>query len=218
MYEHLKASQADVIMLIDTGLNYKLLASKEQWPERTRGIRAHKYVLNNNLKDTKGKLNGEQYGGTGILAYEPAASASSEAGGDPTKLGRWSSLRIQGKGNHAIRLISLYVPVTSSEVHSVYQQHKRYFLRHKGDNRCPRQAVYEDLEPFLQECYDKGEKILVGLDANEVVTNDGPKDYFLKVGMEEKILKQHPRVIPPATFHRNSQNDTIDTFFGSIGL
>jgi len=36
--------------------------------------------------------------------------------------------------------------------------------------------------------------------------------------MEEKILKQHSRVIPPATFHRNSQNDTIDTFFGSIGL
>ena len=120
IYTHLSNSQADITLLSKVGLNWKMLPSKEQWVERSAGLPQHKYVFNNNIKDTKAKLNGSQFGGTGILISAPMANSSSEASGNPTKLGRWTSIKITGKNNHTLHIVSMYRPVESKEIHSVY--------------------------------------------------------------------------------------------------
>jgi len=49
IHQHLRTNQADIVCMVDVGLNWKLLPRKEQWAERSRGLPHHKYVFNNNF-------------------------------------------------------------------------------------------------------------------------------------------------------------------------
>jgi len=56
------------------------------------------------------------------------------------------------------------------------------------------------------------------MDANEDVRSSFLTDFFLNVGMEEKVLSHNRGNPPPATFQGNQSNTPIDSFWGSIGL
>jgi hypothetical protein len=52
------------------------------------------------------------------------------------------------------------------KVHSVFAQHK-LFLQNKDDDRCPRQAILEDLCSEFEEYKQEGDNILLMLDGND---------------------------------------------------
>ena len=63
-----------------------------------------------------------------------------------------------------------------------------------------------------------GDQIVLGIDANESV-EDGPLvEKLQELGLSEAISDCHYPTSPPATYNRNTQNETIDGSFVSSGV
>ena len=79
-----------------------------------------------------------QYDGTAVISLNDTAHQVQTTGSDPTGLGRWSWMLLEGKNNHITRIISAYVPNKST----LDRYHKRYFLSRSVDV-CPRTIMYQ---------------------------------------------------------------------------
>ena len=92
--------------------------------------------------------------------------------------------------------------VNTSDTFSAHQQQRRYF-RSQGEMRCPRELFVIDLKLQLQEWLNKGDHIIVGLDANDDVRDSPVQKMLAELGLKEAILDMHPQD-PPETNWRNS--------------
>ena len=75
-------------------------------------------------------------------------------------------MTMQGKGDHRLRIVTGYRSCEAPGVSTTYQQQRRFF-RGKNDNRDPRKAFYDDLFHEVTVWKQAGDKIIIGLDANE---------------------------------------------------
>lgn len=89
-------------------------------------------------------------------------------GVDERGLGRWSWLMLEGHRKNKVRVISAYNPCRTqpNQLHTVYSQHKRYYLSQKKDI-CPRVQFRKDLCTFIHQCLKQKEKIILLIDCNE---------------------------------------------------
>jgi len=117
-----------------------------------------------------------QQGGTGIMGVGELLEYYKKPANDFRKLGRWTSVIIEGSPQHRTRVVSAYcVGKTKPEGHGrVYQQHLRY-LQHKGwdQTKTPYQLFCDDLLWQLQVWVGQGDRIILCMDANEHVLYGG---------------------------------------------
>jgi hypothetical protein len=141
-----------------------------------------------------------------------------EQGKDHSKLGRWSWLRLEGKQGHHLRVVSAYCPVESIGPGTVFSQHKRYLQRCSNQKEDPRQAIYTDLGNDIEKWKEEGDKILIGIDANEDVRTGNTREFFQMMGMHEVILQTYKQLNPPATCDKNNNREPIDGIFVTRGI
>ena len=103
-----------------------------------------------------------------------------------------------------------------NRLNTVYKQHLRY-LRSQNDDRDPLKAFEADLEKTLAAWIEDGERILLGMDANQDVRSGSLSRMLAKLGMRDIILARHQaQGPPPATYERNESEVPIDGIFANF--
>ena len=65
-----------------------------------------------------------QYGGTGVILTADMKSRMASKGADPTKLGQWTWVRIEGKAGKSTVFVSAYRPCkNTTSMDTVWNQH-----------------------------------------------------------------------------------------------
>ena len=215
LFSYIANKQIDVALLTEIGLYWKLIHNNDKWHERIRHVfRSAKYSLSyNTTEPTMTEM--VQFGGTASMAVDDCAHRVIAHGTDTTGLGRWSWLRMEGKNNHHLRVVSAYRPVDSVGHRTVQAQHTRYF-RTKLKDVDPRQVFYEDLHDEVTKWKELGDHIIIGIDANEDVRTGLTQETFRALGMTEIILNHHRN--PPATCDKNNNRQPIDGLFVTPGI
>lgn len=63
----------------------------------------------------------------------------------------------------------------------------------------PRGALLADLQASLQNAITDGDKVIVGIDANEDMRTGLLRKMFRDLGLRDAILTRHCKLSPPAT-------------------
>jgi hypothetical protein len=134
----------DVFLMTEDGLCWRKLDNENQWHERILGkfCSSRSMFAYNVTELTTSKA--LQPGGVGIVATDEVAHRVTCSGKDPTGLGRWTWMQLQGENGIRTRVISVYRPCDSPGPQTVNQQQARYLRTHARDTE-PRQAQYDDL-------------------------------------------------------------------------
>ena len=106
-----------------------------------------------------------------MMCFDLLANMTKSTGVDENGLGRWSWILLEGRRQKYVRIVSAYNPSRTqpNQFHTVYSQHKRYFLSQKKDI-CPRLQFRKDLCEFLTQCIARNEQIVLLIDCNENLT------------------------------------------------
>ena len=196
--------------MAEIGVHWPSVPSEDRIWERTNSwFDDRRLAVSYNSKDVMARRT--QYGGTAILAINTMANKVYQCGYDPSGLGRWSWMLIQGKHNTFTRLVSAYCPIKSNTTgtrgqHTVYAQQ----LRHLGKD--PIDQFWKDLGNQLQQWKDNEENLIVCGDWNTSITSQSMRGFMSVYGLQEAITYVHGND-PPATYHRGK--DSIDGIFVS---
>ena len=135
----MSAGKYNVLLYAEHGLYAPALLPKHQMHNRmcmmNKGTFTRLRYNTNDGKDTKWN----QYGGKGITLNADMRTRMTKDGisGNPTKLGRWTWSRIEGKDDIATVFVSAYRPCHNLEgLHTVWSQQARYF-KDNEDIRTP---------------------------------------------------------------------------------
>jgi hypothetical protein len=111
-----------------------------------------------------------QQGGTSMILFGHLTQQldGNESGKDPSGLGRWTVMTLQGDGVWT-RIICGYNPCGNNKLNSgtSYQQQKRYFVTVRKDLMCPRKKFHDNLIAQLKKWRDEGDRLVVCMDAYE---------------------------------------------------
>ena len=159
-------------------------------------------------------------GGVTQWTIDGTVSRVSETGTDFRKLGRWVWTRYRGRDGAFLRVISAYRPnINRHDVGSTWNQHKTYFHTLPTPiTDCPRDVFDTELRELVASWIADGEHVILGIDANEDVTNQREGAFAQKlgrIGMTEVVTDRHGRQ-PPSTHTRGSK--AIDGIFVTEGL
>jgi hypothetical protein len=216
-----KKMKVDVVLVTETDVHWQSVQVENRLRERTRGwweaihIRSAYYKA---YRTSRGSA--KQYGGTAIFSINKAVHRVMASGEDPTGLARWTWTLYRGKNGITLRLVAAYRPVKNTTGASSVWSQQRQYLVEKGDTRCPRVVMQEDLATAIDGWIKQGNQIVLGIDANEDVRSNrrgGFSDAMRKVGLEETITKQHGNNGPP-TSDANEGSDPIDGIYVSRTL
>lgn len=143
--------------LLRTPLQKQLRHSTNGWWEHKRSSQAY------NRHFDSGKES--QIGGVSITVTNSLAHRSTNIESDPTGLGRWTSILIQGKKGFNTRIVCAYRPCKSYGPETAYIQHSLYYsiIGRRGD---PRKLFMDDLANAITTWSSKGERIIVVGDFN----------------------------------------------------
>ena len=210
-------NQVDIVAWQEIGVAFHMQQRCDRMRERMRDPRWTKVrVVSANNKHES--IDNKQFGGTSVMSVNSVASRVTGTGCDETGLGRWSWMIFEGKKQWKTRIFSVYLPITSKQMASVYQQHKRYYM-HKNVNVCPRKQLLKELTLIIQKCQRNGENIIVCIDANDNLLKDSSQvntTFKVKCGLQEILRTLHPQTSPPPTNQRGSK--PIDSIFVSPAL
>ena len=160
-------------------------------------------------------------GGAAVMSFDLLANMTKSTGVDDTGLGRRSWLRLEGHRQNYVRVVSAYNPCRTQiyQFHTVYSQHKRYFLQQKKDV-YPRVQFRKDLCTFLQKCIEQKEKIILLMDCNENLSKMQELQrhlvsmpLFLRDLIREKY--HHGQALPPT---QENGSYPIDSIFVSSDI
>ena len=215
IFQAIQNAQIDIIAMAEINKCWYQLTEEERWKARTRSWWESSHsTIAYNLKDSDTKK--FQPGGNILTSINKAAHRIIGSGKDKTGLGRWCWSLFRGKHNVTLRVISAYRPCkpSTSGPNTVYSQHQRYLTSRK-DERCPRDAILEDLGDKIIEWKEKGDQIILMMDCNEDVRSNRFNSWIIGIGLKNAILHKHGRAAPP-TFHKGSA--PIDGIFTSHSI
>ena len=213
LFTSLKHYNIDIFCCCETGLCWQLLPPEDQWSERARPyFRRYRTTISNNTTELD-ISKPRQFGGTAIIATDDTAHRVTNTGRDPTHLGRWSWITIQGS-QAKIRIVSAYRPVHGLGPESVWAQHER--ILSKTNPTDPRENLLNSLQSLIQPWIDQGDQVILCMDANEDVRSNRIHQFTSILGLQDAILTQHPN--PPATCDKNNNRQPIDAIWVTPGL
>ena len=138
-----------------------------------RHVRHARIVATTNIQENTTKdSNAYQPGGAMIVCHDKWSGRANQVETDPSKLGRWCIMKLQGKGKKIINIISAYRPnepnknTKHDSSQTVYSQQQR-ILQQKDDDSNPRDKILEDLKKVIEKMKANHEEIILMIDANE---------------------------------------------------
>ena len=161
-----------------------------------------------------------QYGGTGVTLTADMKSRIVDKGSDPTKLGWWTWVRIEGKAGESTVFVSAYRPCRNTTgIDTVWSQHVRCYQQERTIQDPDVQAIFiEDLCSALGTFRNDSNHVVLGMDTNEDVRDGAVSDALSEVGIVEAIINDHRGESVPATCARNTQRKPIDSIWTSPRL
>jgi hypothetical protein len=174
-------------------------------------------VLRHNAHDLTGTV--RQWGGMGVILKGKIKHYIKDSGGDPTGLGRWTWVRIQGKGGVVLCYVSIYSPCKSKGgALTVWSQHKIYLQAH-NDDRDPCDAIFEDLGAhIIKQWILDGDQVVVGGDLNHQVLSNQVIDMFATFHMTNIVFDKHGSTGAPSTYYLHEDGRIVDGLWGTPGL
>ena len=210
-------NQVDIVAWQEIGIAFHMQQRCDRMRERMRDPRWQKVrVVSANNKHES--IDNKQFGGTSVMAVDSVAARVTGTGCDETGLGRWSWMLFEGKKKWKTRIFSVYIPIYSKRMASVYQQHKRYYLQQNLD-LCPRKQLLKEISKVIHQCQRNGEHVIVCTDANENLLKESGQviqTFKVKCGLQEILRSLHPHISPPPTNQVGSK--PIDSIFVSPAL
>ena len=188
-------NQVDIVAWQEVGVAFHMQQRCDRMRERMRDPRWQKVrvVTANNRHES---IDRKQFGGTSVMAVNSVASRVTGSGCDETGLGRWSWLLFEGKKKWKTRIFSVYIPIYSKCMASVYQQHKRYYLQ-KNIDVCPRKQLLVELVQVIQQYQRNGEHIIICTDANDNLLKDSSQvinAFRVKCRLQEILRTFHSHI------------------------
>ena len=245
----LKDERVGIALLAEAKTYWPSISEGQSWNDRMRQATSkskqkgfYSSVAYNKHQQRSAATTAFQWGGCIATVLNQVSHRAKEGGHDPTGLGRWAYVRLQGRKlkmiggedpsgsmmevNEAVRrpisrdlvVVSAYRPNREGTGEStVWAQHRLYFnsIKRKVD---PRKAFVDDLCKQIQHWRDEGCEVVLGVDANEDISIHSPESIrqrFWECGLDEAILRRHP---PTATHQRNQRNIPIDGIFTTSGV
>ena len=220
----IRSERVDFLLLAEMNKYWPTVTPTNRWGERVRRMAtegSHSATAFNTHQRRTG-ISTSQYGGCTATVFNELAHSVRSSGSDD--LGRWSWLRVQGRNkggdqSQDLVVISAYRPnLPNAGQSTVWWQHQAHFYR---TNRTaePRQAFVTDLSNMINKWRETGCSIIVGVDANEDLTDYSPTSFRYKMsecGLKETILSRHPG--QQATYQRNQQGYPIDGIFATADI
>jgi hypothetical protein len=157
-----------------------------------------------------------QPGGTACVAMGKWTGRVTTRITDSSGLGRWSGFRLQGKNQKSLIVISAYRPTPSNDPsdRTCHSQQWRILRARQNSNPNPRKTFITDLTTQINKWRDENSEIIIGIDANESVTEKNSQIYQL---LQDTNLEQLVDTDPaPATFIRGTK--TIDFIIGTSAI
>ncbi len=191
---YIQRAQLDVLGIPEANVAWNQLNEASRLDERTFGWWEQRNIsvaYNTNVKDPPQYL----HGGVIQLAMGPVVNKIRGTGYDPTKLGRWTWQRFQGMNGLYLRVITVYRPVKSNGLETVYQQQRDYFLG-KDVDTCPREQFFLDLGRELRKWFDMGDQLVVMGDFNDDVRGQPVSSFFHQFGMKDVCINKHGTTAP----------------------
>jgi hypothetical protein len=215
--DFIRRSQASVFTSQEIDLCLRKLPDKDQWCGRVFDRLASSSASFAYNSTELAHTSVHQTGGVGVIATDDVTDRVIQRGRDPTELGRWSWILLEGKQHHRTRIITAYRPCESSGPGTVNQQHQRYYHR-KHRDVTPRQALLDDLFVEVQGWLHDGYHLVITMDANDDVRTGPVAAFFRSLDMKEVILTRYTRKSPHATQNRNNSREPIDGIWVTPGL
>ena len=211
--------KSDIGGMVETNLDWRNQPPEGSFYQRkqTCSLKPIKAVLAHNTTAPPQLLASGQpkkllHGGCVLMSLKPFINSRIVATDkDPEQLGRWSSFLVEGKSHQYIRYVTAYLPCPNATGNdTVYSQHQRHFRAQKTD-REPVEAMIQDLHQAISSWIAEGEKVVIGMDANQDVRSGDMAIMLRTLGFEEQITSRHgPLEPPPNTHQMNTQGKPID--------
>ena len=145
---------------------------------------------------------------------------------DDSGMGRWSVIRLQGKGNRKLAIICGYRPVKTemrtTGSSTVYRQQWNHMRALGNENPEPRSQFLKDLTKYIKSLRDDNHEILLMLDANESTgeKNSHINRFFTDCGLSDLHATKHRNLPDPSNTNmwggvyrlhsRNNRNNHIN--------
>ena len=130
----------------------------------------------------------DQPGGVSITTtFEATTHRFKEFSSDPRNLGRWTSVCLNGRQGHTLRLVSVYSPNKTTGETTVYTQQATYLRAHNID-ADPVKQLQSDFKHTLNE------EIIVYIDANEDIRKGSWATLFSELGMHDIRINKSARL------------------------
>ena len=205
---------ADIRMWQEIGLYWPKVNEDDRWYRRT-SRRALGTLANFAFNTNEHHLSApRQPGGTAVITNARLSSKVKQKGVDPRNLGRWSWVRCGEDGKMHSTFISVYRPCipSTSAGSTTYDQHVRHI-----EANDPRELLLNDLAEEIEKFQNKGDNIIIGMDANENVKGRRLKRFMDKLNLKDAVLSLHGEECPSTTESSDS-NKPVDIIMCSVTL
>ncbi len=176
------------------------------WEAAIQSITAH------NVHKNIGRT---QQGGTNLILFGRLTKQSdhNESGKDPTRLGQWTVMMLQGDGVQT-QIVCGYNSCSNSKLNSgtSYQQQRRYFITEREDLTCPWKKFHDDLIGQLKKWRYDGNRLVLCIDATENIYRKSIGQSLTSVeglNMQEVIGEFTGKKIGPIFFRGSKPVDGV---------
>jgi len=200
--------EVDFVGLAEVNKDWRKVPQQESLWALTDGWFEHRRLvtsINLQIKPTRVT----QTGGTALLAINKIAYSIRSVAEDPRKLGRWTSMLLNGKNQHASRIVCAYCPCISNGPTSAYAL-QTVALSQLGILTCPRAQFWEDLKTSIMEWQSQGEHVILMGDWNSEY--EEVRAWMATYGLTDIVHSRHSSIPPPPTCNR-SRHAPIDIIF-----
>ena len=206
----LRHAEADLLCTQEDNAYWPNFLTTQLPKERFRGWTRSLKVSSAYNQDSREADGPHLQGGCSIYAVDSLVHRRPSTNHDPSLLGRWLSMQFTGHNNTRLRVFSAYCPCISSGDQTVYAQQLQCLLG-KKDDRCPRQAFWEDLAADIQQYQLNGDQILLSGDFNTDITSSAFLSWCSDLGLHNAIHSHHGPQGPP-THSRGPPKLTLSLF------
>ena len=216
-------SKASTAMYAELSINDRFMNPNEKFIDRMRLKNPKSYSIISYNINMGEAATWNTVGGTAItLDCNFNSHRTKQSNGrDPTGLGRWTRVRLRGRGNIHTSYISAYRPCKNvSSMRGVLAQHINYFRTKKNMiNPDPIKIFDDDLCREIEKWTEQGDNIVLGIYMNDDVKSSQLARRLKSVfNLKDGILSTHSSLSSPATFNRNKSRTAIDAIFVSQHL
>ena len=214
-----KENHIDEMGWAEVNINWRMTTPTERLRERMRPGQWSKITVST-AHNTHEILTKYQPGGVGLMTYDQLAHRISASGADSSGLGRWTWQCIRCKTRN-IRMVVAYQPniTIGDDKQTVYAQQKRYLKYIVKSPLCPREAFKQDLTTEINKWTDKGDQVVLFLDANDDLRDSETHTWLTTMlGLRNCLHEHHSNLSPPSTYTRNFKSKPIDGCYASPTL